>query len=413
MNVESIARRSLPARAECEAIAARQTGLDDFGDPYFRDGLDVLLSSLARDVNLTFIGRMMLRRAILTALDQRLRLVDLGKREPERLREAIPPPLIVTGLPRSGTTYFHRLLAEDPRLYAPPLWHMLAPVLPKGAAGPRLHRMRLKAELAVFNRLAPSLDSKHVTRADEPEECIFLTAPSFRSPAYWSMTPVTSYLEWYAECDRRQKYVEWAEALRLLQEQAPGRRLLLKAPDHLGALADLLAVVPDATIAVCLRDPASAVPSLDSLLMTVHAVTARNLDPCRMSAVNIVALAADARRYMAMRNRLSARIVEIPYAEIRGDAPRAAASLYERAGLAFDDETKRALAILLPPTGSTAMVSTAIDRRILARRPRGSGRVSAISRNFPPHPPSLDRRSSLWLTNDLILRCPAKPGLEG
>jgi hypothetical protein len=331
----------LPSRAECEAIAVRQTGLHDFGDPSFRDGPEILLSSLADDVSLTFIGRMMLRRAILTALDQRLRLVDLEKREPQRLRAPIPAPLIVTGLPRSGTTYFHRLLAEDPRLYAPPLWHMLAPVLPDGAAGPRLHRMRLKAEIAVFNRLAPSLDAKHVTRADEPEECIFLTAPSFRSPIFWSLAPVTSYLEWYAECDRRQKYSEWAEQLRLLQEQVPGRRLLLKAPDHLGALADILSVFPDATIAVCLRDPASTVPSLDSLLMTVHAVTAKNLDPRRMSAVNIRALVADARRYMMVRDRLASRIVEIPYSEIRGDAPRAAAQLYERAGIFVDDETKR------------------------------------------------------------------------
>jgi hypothetical protein len=137
--------------------------------------------------------------------------------------------------------------------------------------------------------------------------------------------------------------VEWAEALRLLQQQAPGRRLLLKAPDHLGALADLLAMVPDATIAVCLRDPASTVPSLDSLLMTVYAVTARNLDPRRVSEVNIKALVADARRYMAFRDTLSPRIIEIPYAEIRADAPRAAASLYERAGLAFDDATERRL----------------------------------------------------------------------
>ena len=335
------ANRGVPSRAELEDIAIDHTGLEDFGDAYFRDGLDALLGSLASDVRLTFIGRMMLKRAILTALEQRLRLADLRKREPERLRASLRPPLIVTGLPRSGTTYFHRLLAEDPRLYAPPLWHLVAPVLPKGAAGARLHRMRLKAELAVFNRLAPSLDSKHVTRADEPEECIFLTAPSFRSPIFWSLTPVLTYLEWYADCDRRQKYVEWAEALRLLQEQAPHRRLLLKAPDHLGALADLLAAVPDAAIAVCLRDPAATVPSLDSLLMTVHAVTARNLNARRMSAVNIMALAADARRYMASRDWLAARIVEIPYAEIRADAPRAAASFFERAGLDCDDGAHR------------------------------------------------------------------------
>lgn len=341
MSAAAAEKKSLPSRTEYEALASGHTGLEDFGDPYFRDGLDLLLQSLAGDVSLTFIGRMMLRRAILTALEQRLQLADLRQREPKRLVAPLHPPLIVTGLPRSGTTYLHRLLAEDPRLYAPPLWHLVAPVLPKGAAGPRLHRMRLKAELAVFNRLAPSLNSKHVTRADEPEECIFLTAPSFRSPIFWSLTPVFTYLEWYAHCDRRQKYVEWGEALRLLQEQAPERRLLLKAPDHLGALTDLLAAVPDATIAVCLRDPAAAVPSLDSLLMTVHAVTACNLDAPRMSKVNLLALAADAHRYMAARSGLSSRIVEIPYAEIRADAPRAAASVYDRAGLAFDAAAER------------------------------------------------------------------------
>jgi len=335
------ASRGLPSRAELEETAIGHTGLDDFGDAYFSEGLDILLQSLTRDVTLTFIGRMMLRRAIVTALEQRLRLADLRKREPERLKRPILPPVIVTGLPRSGTTYFHRLLAEDPELYAPPLWHMTTPVLPGSAAGIRLHRLRLKGELAVFNRLAPSLDSKHVTRADEPEECIFLTALTFRSPVFWSLTPVLSYLDWYAECDRRRKYVEWAETLRLLQEQAPGRRLLLKAPDHLGALADLLAAVPDATIAVCLRDPASTVPSLDSLLMTVHAVTARNLDPCRMGEVNLKALVADTRRYMASRDTLSSRIVELPYSEIRADASRAAGHLYRRADLPFDADVER------------------------------------------------------------------------
>jgi hypothetical protein len=334
-------KRALPSRSALQEIAIGHTGLDDFGDPYYAEGLDVLLTSLERDVTLTFIGRMMLRRAIVTALEQRLRLVDLRKREPQRLSATILPPVIVTGLPRSGTTYFHRLLAEDPRCYAPPLWHLLAPVLPKSPAGVRLHRLRLKAELSVFNRLAPSLDSKHVTRADEPEECIFLTAPSFRTPIFWSLVPVLSYLAWYAEADRAQKYVEWGEALRLLQEAAPGRRLLLKAPDHLGALTDLLAVVPEATIAVCLRDPAATVPSLDSLLMTVHAVTARDLDPHRMGEVNIVALVADARRYMAARDLHASRVVELPYAAIRADAPGAAAQVFDRAGLDFDMASQR------------------------------------------------------------------------
>jgi hypothetical protein len=116
---------------------------------------------------------------------------------------------------------------------------------------------------------------------------------------------------------------------------------LLKAPDHLGALTNLLAVMPDATIAVCLRDPAATVPSLDSLLMTVHAVTTRELNPHRMGDVNLAALVADGRRYMAARDVHKARMVELPYAAIRADAPGAAAQVFDRAGLDFDAACER------------------------------------------------------------------------
>ena len=92
MSATPVAGRQLPSRAEFENAACRSTGLEDFGDPYFRDGLDALLDSLGQEVRLKFLGAMMLKRAISTALEQRLLVQDIKKRDPARLAGDILPP---------------------------------------------------------------------------------------------------------------------------------------------------------------------------------------------------------------------------------------------------------------------------------------------------------------------------------
>lgn len=186
--------------------ASKATGLSDFGNPGFEKGLDALLMSIAEDVDPHLVGQIALRQAITDALTNRLLLTRERQRRPWVFDQPLRLPIIVTGLHRSGTTYLHRLLAQDPHSYAPPYWHLIAPVKPTGTHD--LRRQRARRSLALRTKMMPDLNRMHTIDADAPEECLYLTASSFESVFFWAMAPVTGYLKWYLDHDRTQKYVE-------------------------------------------------------------------------------------------------------------------------------------------------------------------------------------------------------------
>ncbi|MGE0239813.1 MAG: sulfotransferase, partial [Parvibaculaceae bacterium] len=279
--------------------ARRSTGYDDFGDPYYRTGLRVLLRSLRRDADLTFIGRMLLERSIALALEQRLLIQHLRKTAPDVFAGPLPPPVIITGMPRSGTTFLHRLLAADPAFRAPTLGELVEPVDRRSGWRRVVEDKRLRTELAVMRLFNRTLDAKHFTRSDEPEECMFALAITFRTLLPWTLAPAHSYLAWLRTADRRQKYREYRDILCLLQRRDRGRRLLLKAPDHLGGVAELVAAVPEALVVVCRRDPAAALTSFNSLIAGLHKVTSRGSDRVRLGRSHLAFYKAETERYLS------------------------------------------------------------------------------------------------------------------
>ena len=140
--------------------AERRTGLRDWGDPHFRDGLDALLGSLEEVPGLTPLGVVTFSDIICQALVSRLRFVRDSVQ-----RSELNSPVIITGLPRSGTTALHRLLGLDPGFYSPPLWELRDPF---ATSTFDLRRWRTSAGIMLKNRLLPDLDRKHFTRADRP-----------------------------------------------------------------------------------------------------------------------------------------------------------------------------------------------------------------------------------------------------
>jgi hypothetical protein len=229
------------------AAAERRTGLINWGDPTFRGGLDALLSDLEELPDLTPLGVTTFGNMIRQALVNRLLFV--GDSSP---RSELNSPVIITGLPRSGTTALHRLLALDPVFHAPPLWELLDPF---SSPNPDLRRWRTTAQISFKNRLLPDLDQKHFTRADTPEECTLLLANSFASSLFWDLAPLEGYLEWVQTADQRPVYEDYRRQLEILQARHASRRLLLKAPAHLGNLAVLHEVVPEAQLIQTHRDP--------------------------------------------------------------------------------------------------------------------------------------------------------------
>jgi hypothetical protein len=241
------------------AAAEKKTGLSDWGDPHFREGLDALLESVGELQGITPLGRMTFRSFIDQLLVNRLRFI-----RDSATRERLIPPIIITGLPRSGTTFLHRLVSLDPGHYAPPLWELLDPY-----GSSRFRRLKGRMQVSVKTRLLRELDRKHFTRADAPEECTLLLANSFASALFADMAPLEGYLRWYQRTPQNKVYREYQTQLEILQRRHPGKRLVLKAPAHVGHLASLLDAVPEAMVVQTHRDPAECFYSHCSLRETL------------------------------------------------------------------------------------------------------------------------------------------------
>ena len=188
-------------------LAERETGLSDFGDPYYREGLDVLLHSIEKDANLHFFGRFGTRMVILTYMSQRLLFVEAQKRIPDVFCSEINAPFIIIGIPRSGTTILHRMLSVDPGNAGIPMWRLYRPFPFIGKKDNR--QATTSWELQFRRPIFPEMDSKHIIREDKEEECIWMLGLTLHSICFWVMAPVFSYTKWLFAQDRKKCYQEY------------------------------------------------------------------------------------------------------------------------------------------------------------------------------------------------------------
>jgi len=248
-------------------------GLDDFGDASFREPLAILLSSFETDAELNLVGRITVHSEILRMLCNRLRMVEDCKRHPGIADEQIRRPLFITGLPRSGTTFLHALLAQDPRCRAPQIWEVMHPSPPPERGtydrDPRIDQTQ--RQLRWLDVLMPEFEKFHLIHARYPQECIAITDHAFLSYVFETMYQVSSYRDWHDGQDKLPAYAFHRRFLQHLQWRCPGTHWVLKAPSHLMALEALLHVYPDADIVQTHRDPLKVLPSCASLTRVLRA----------------------------------------------------------------------------------------------------------------------------------------------
>lgn len=266
-------------------IAMRRSGLSDFDeDARFTEALTVLCRSVEQDAALSLAGRIGIRDYVIHALVNRLRYVHARAVEPEVAEIELEPPIIVVGLPRSGTTLLHHMLALDPRARSLLFWELMEPI---PGPGPDRRRDTLARTLADIKRMDGAIDGKHHFDVDNPEECMLLLDATLMSVSFWVFAPVHEYLAWLRHQDQREAYQVYRWYLQRFQRDSPGRRLVLKAPAHTAALEALLHAVPNARLVQTHRDPAEVVPSLHSLIFSMHAMVSDAVDVERMSQGNV------------------------------------------------------------------------------------------------------------------------------
>jgi hypothetical protein len=257
-------------------LARRQSGLSDFGDLSFVDPLHRFLRSCADEASLSLVGRMAARWDTTRFLTNLLRLRDAEHREPAILDQQLKRPIFITGLPRSGTTFLHRLLLQDPDNRAPRVWQT---IYPYPAGGERDRRAaRVARQLRAFERLAPEFRALHPLQAESPQECSEITAHVFRSLRFDTTYRIPSYRSWLDGAGHLPAYRFHKRFLQHLQHQHGAGQWVVKCPDHLFALDAIRAVYPDARLVFVHRDPVKVLLSVAKLTEVVRRPFTRRLD---------------------------------------------------------------------------------------------------------------------------------------
>jgi hypothetical protein len=327
--------------------ARRRTGLSELGGGPWRDGLRVLLRAYDEEARFTPQARGRVRDDLVNVLCARLGVEEGWRREPACLEARIERPIFVLGLPRTGTTALHFLLARDPANQVLEYW--LAsnprPRPPRDTWEREPDFQRAVEGLRQMYAQDPDLKAIHLMEADGPEECRHLLMQSFLDDTFDSNATVPSYTKWFHAQDPRPAYARHRDILKLVGSPAPERRWVLKYPAHLRNLDTVLETHPDACFIWTHRDPARVLPSLCSLVAGWRLLYEGEVDAAAIGRwqldmwSGLVAAGVEKRRAMD-----PARFFDLPFAELLRDPVAALRRAYAHFGLELSAQAERRMA---------------------------------------------------------------------
>jgi Sulfotransferase family len=303
----------------------------------FLDGLAELSRSLDAEAELSPRGRQWWHDVLVERLIIQGRLQQQTARHPEILRLRVPPVLFVLGLPRTGTTLLHNLLAQHSQLRAPALWELTYPVDPDGgqaARGEQRLRAAVARQMKRRERIMPQAMAAHYMHADRPDECRILMQHSFRSVVDAVGNKVTGYERWLMNCDMIEPYRYHRQQLQNILWRVPAERLVLKDIYHLWFLPALLRVYPKARFIIIHRNPLELVPSAASLSALCRPASSESIDYAEEGRRWLSRLAQGAGRMMAARTGIAPDyILDIRYPRLLADPLGLIAEIAEFAGI--------------------------------------------------------------------------------
>jgi hypothetical protein len=332
---------------ELIAQARAETGQQEFDAPDVEAPLRILTRALREEAQLTPVGMQFWSGRLHGILVARLRGRDWVKRHPEILEERVPPPLVILGLSRTGTTLLHRLIAADSRFYSAAWWECRFPVpAPDDMDGAKRIAVA-KAEVAAMLAANPDLLSIHPFDAMGADEDILLMDQTLLSTTTETMACVPSYYDWLRTQDLRPAYDYWRRTIQLLQWQKrkrglSGERWVLKTPMHLGHVDKILENFPDATFAQTHRDPLATIPSYASLIHELWRGVSKSSDPFEAGRQTSGTLEHDLKRCLEVRETLPAgKFIDVDFREIVQDPVGVVELIYRHIGLAMTERARQ------------------------------------------------------------------------
>jgi hypothetical protein len=331
---------------DLHASATKLTGLDDFGDDEYREGLGVLLESYHRDAGLTPLGFKVKRSFLRGALVARLLSEAAWQQHPEHADVPIDRPIFVTGLPRTGTTALHRLLTADPRHQGPEVWLTEVPQ-------PRPPR-ETWANNPVFTAIQdgyqrhhiehPEFMGLHYMAADEVEECWQLLRQSLHSVSYETLAHLPSYSKWLSQQDWTPAYRRHRRNLQLIGLNDADKRWVLKNPSHLFALDALMKTYPDALVIQTHRPVETIMASMCSLAQHTAEGWSTVFDGAQIGADAMETWSRGLEQFNTARARYDpAQFCDVDYHEFIADPIGTVADIYRRFDIPLTEQARQAM----------------------------------------------------------------------
>lgn len=342
--------QTMPKRfSECADLlherAMAQTGLTDFGDSDYREGLAAILAAVDDIGTLDPQSSAGILGQVGIPLHGRLFLEQGLKDAPNSQLVAPPAPLIIVGAPRSGTTALHQLLAVDEKFQCLESWLGRFPMpRPPRASWDRnpIYR-REKTDFDAKLAINPELRAMHAVAPDEVDECIVPMAQSYVSNMFGSTLRIPNYDTWFFSRSMTPSLKRYESLLRLVG-QGDGRPWLLKNPSHIMILDEILQVFPAARIVHIHRDPLSTVPSAASLLYRLSKRLTDTADPSYNGQRELKVWSRVLPEALAAAKRHPDRIIAVREADLRASPIALAEQIYRFAGLEWDQSLEERLA---------------------------------------------------------------------
>ncbi len=328
-------------------LARHRTGMQDFGETAFIGPLTRLLHSYATESALSFVGRNATRWDSVRFLSNLLLMQAAETQHSEMTAAPIRQPVFITGLPRSGTTFLHRLMMTDEANRAPAVWETIAPSPTSGTASQRI--ARVARQLKTFEWLAPEFRALHPLEATSPQECSEITAHVFRSLRFDTTYEIPSYRAWL-DADVMHNLPAYRFHKRFLQylqyQDGVQGRWVLKCPEHLFALEAIHVVYPDARLVFVHRDPVRVLLSQARLTEVLRKPFTRRLDPRTLGPM-------ESRRWLDGTKRMilagddagfPERICHVHYLDLISDPVSTVDAVYRHFGMQLSDNAAAAMA---------------------------------------------------------------------
>jgi hypothetical protein len=316
-----------------------------------RLGLERLLAAIARDSRLSFFGLLSTRWDMLRLL-RNAALVEKAHAENPALAAApITAPVFILGLPRSGTTFLHTLMAEDEASLVPRNWQTIYPA-PRPAGFDPLKDKRARtvdAQLRFFAQLAPGFADLHPITADSPQECSEITAHIFQSLRFDTTFRVPGYLQWLEAHGHADAFAFHKRFLQFLQGGVPAR-WVLKCPDHTFSLDAILATYPDARFVIVHRDPLAVFASVARLTEVLRKPFLAEVDPAEIGAqvsARWIEGAALLAAFDARPDVPAGRKFHVQHETLIAEPMAVLAAIYEQFGMEFFANAQGAIAARL------------------------------------------------------------------